>query len=279
MQSSYFSGGGSMRKETRIEKHFVYALSAILFLLGILLIVISYIISNSLISSIIRTIGATFCPSGVVAFVFEYYIQERWTRHLRKSLESDITVVSGKLGIKRIYINRDEWNKERLNPYHKAKKVRYLAVSPNLPPPYNDEKMVEKILELLQGGTSFDFLACSPENPFATQYYGYRHTDSPVEDFKNKIEKSIERLKEIKDKNKGPGMIEIRIYNASPGCYMQIIDNKIFFQPYLYGSVGDKPFMFELEEGEEFNILHTHFQKIWEKATPIDEIWKKRKKR
>ena len=278
MHCSYFSSGGSMRKETRIEKHFVYALSAILFLLGILLIVISYFISSSLISSIVRTIGATFCPSGVVAFVFEYYIQEKWAQDLKKSLESDITVVSGKLGIKRIYTNRAEWDKERLNQYHKAKEVRYLAVSPNLSPPYNDEKMIEKILELLQGGTSFYFLVCSSENPFATQYYGYRPTDSSVEDFKKGMEVGIERLKEIKNKNKGPGKIEIRIYNTSPGGYMQIIDNKIFFEPYLYGSTGQKPFMFELEEGEPFNIFYTHFQKIWENATPIDEFLEMRKK-
>lgn len=267
-----------MRKETRIEKHFVYALSAILFLLGILLIVISYFISSSLISSIVRTIGATFCPSGVVAFVFEYYMQEKWAQHLKKSLESDITVVSGKLGIKRIYTNRAEWDKERLYLYHKAKKVRYLAVSPNLSPPYNDEKMIEKILELLQGGTSFDFLVCSSENPFATQYYGYKPSDSSVENFKKGMEVRIERLKEIKNKNKGPGKIEIRIYNTSPGGYMQIIDNKIFFNPYLYGSTGQKPFMFELEEGEQFNIFYTHFQKIWEKATLIDEFLEKREK-
>lgn len=278
MHCSYFTGGGCMRKETRIEKHFVYALSAILFLLGILLIVISYFISSSLISSIVRTIGATFCPSGVVAFVFEYYMQEKWAQHLKKSLESDITVVSGKLGIKRIYTNRAEWDKERLDLYHKAKKVRYLAVSPNLSPPYNDEKMIEKILELLQGGTSFDFLVCSSENPFATQYYGYKPSDSPVEDFKKGMEVGIERLKEIKNKNKGPGKIEIRIYNTSPGGYMQIIDNKIFFNPYLYGSTGQKPFMFELEEGEQFNIFYRHFQKIWKNATPIDEFLEKRKK-
>ena len=268
-----------MRRQTYIEKHFVYVLSIVLFLFGIALIAISYLISSNLVSSIIRGFGVAFCPSGAVAFIFEFYIQKKWAQDLKKSLESDITVVSEKLGIKRIYKNRDEWDIERLNLYYKAKKVFYLAVSPNLPPPYNNDKMIDKVLEFLREGVSFNFLVCDPKNPFATQYYGYKRTDSPIKDFEQKIWESIERLERIKKENKGPGIIEIRIYDTSPGCYMQIIDDRVFFEPYLYGSIGQKPFMLEIEEREQRGIFKTHFQTMWEKAIPIDKFLDKRRKK
>ena len=267
-----------MRKETRIEKHFAYVLSIALFLIGITLISISYLIPSNLVSLIVRGFGLAFCPSGAIAFIFEFYIQERWAQDLKKSLESDITVVSDKLGIKRIYKNRDEWDVERLNLYHRAKNVSYLAVSPNLPPPYNDDKMIDKFLELLREGVSFKFLVCDPENPFATQYYGYQRKDSPVEEFSQGIWKNIERLKRVKEENGGPGKIEIRIYNTSPGCYMQIIDDRVFFQPYLYGSPGQTPFMLEVEERGQRGIFNRHFQIMWKEAISIDEFWCKKRK-
>ncbi|MDD5616735.1 MAG: hypothetical protein PHH85_11090 [Candidatus Methanoperedens sp.] len=266
------NNGDIMKGKTHIEKHFAYVLTVMFTLIGITLIVLSYYIPASLTSSIIGSIGSAFLPSGIVAFIFEFYLQERWTNDLKESLKSQISVASEQLNIKRIYRNKKEWETERLDLYFNAKEVRYLAVAPGFS--YLNRDMVDLVLELLQRGTSFYFLACNPENPFATQYYGYESSDSSVKNFKRDIEKSIERLKTIKEKNNGQGKIEIRIYSSSPLCYMQIIDDKLFFLPYLYGH-EQQPLMIELEKGEQFEMFEKHFQKIWDKAISIDEFFEK----
>ncbi len=255
-------------KEKRIERHFVYLWGIILFLLGIILIIASFLIPSSPFSSIIRTLGTALCPAAAVAFIFEYYIQDRWIQQLKDSINSDITIVSNEIGIKRIFRNKEEWKKEQANLYFNAKEISYLAVAPNFTSFYGD--MVATALKLLQEGKNFRFLVCDPDKPFATQYYGYRETDSPLEDFKNEIMICMDRLKEIKKRNKGPGKIQAKIYDPSPGGYLQIIDNRIFFLPYLYGHLKQGPPMFEIEEGELFNSFKTHFDKIWKHAIDLE---------
>lgn len=68
----------------------------------------------------------------------------------------------------------------------------------------------------------------------------------------------------------------IRFYAHTPICWLVIIDNKMYFQPYTFGRgknssrtnpcIGDLMPLFEIEAQEtpgSFDILKDHFDKIW----------------
>lgn len=266
-----------MRKKlNRLEKHSIYLLTIVMALFGIILILLSiHYESEALLSKFLMAIGATICPSAIIVFVFEYYLQEKLAKQLEKSLYTDVSLVANKLGLRRIYRNRAEWGKERIALYEKAKNVSYLAVAPNLDPPNNDDNMIKKYNELLERGVSFKFLVCHPENPFATQFYGYKDSDSSIEKFKKTIMNSLGRLKKIIDDcetNKYKGKIEVKVYKKPPLCYLQLIDNRVYSQPYLYGSEGQQAFMLEFIEGNSADLFRKHFGKIWEEAVFLNDF-------
>ena len=264
------------KKLNRLEKHSIYLLTIAMALFGIVLILLSvHFESKTLLSKFLMAIGATICPSAIIAFVFEYYLQEKLAKQLEKSLHTDVSLVASRLGLRRIYRNRAEWGKERLTLYEKAKNVSCLAVAPNLGPPNNNDNMIKKFDELLERGVSFKFLVCHPDNPFATQFYGYKDSDSSIGKFKQTIMNSLGRLKKIIDdceNNKYQGKIEVKVYKEPPLCYLQLIDNRVYFQPYLYGSEGDQPLMLEFIEGRAAKLFKKHFYTIWEEAVFLNDF-------
>jgi len=260
-----------MNKAKRIEEHFVYLFCLVLFLLGALLVVASYKTQNVTISQILLTFGLALWPTAMVAFVIEFYLQRRWSEQIRRALHTDLTLVANQLGITRIYRDRGEWSEGCLALYQAAKKVRYLAVAPNIKG--DGEVMTKTVLSLLESGTSFEFLICHPDNPFATQYYGFKSDDTGMTPFKRAIVESIERIRTLKSRSKQKrGKVDYKIYKGSPLCYLQIIDNVVFFQPYLYGVMGQSPIMIKFEHGRQRDMLISHFNKIWEYALTPEEF-------
>ena len=260
-----------MKTTNRIERHFVYVIGILLLVVGILLIVVSNNVGSPW-SYYLQTFGVAMLPTAVVAFILEYYLQHRWMVQILRSIESDVSIAAIKMGIARIFRDRDESWVERQRCYHTARNIKYLAVAPNIK--LGRETMIETILSLLKNGVNFQFLVCHPDNPFATQYYGFKPSDSGMSPFKEEIWESIERLKTIQDKTKVEwGQFEYKIYRNSPGCYLQIFDGSAFFEPYLYNSEGGTPFMIKFDQGQQQVVVEKHFDAIWKNAITAKEFW------
>lgn len=266
------------------EKHFVYLLTILLFLVGVILIVLSYLIANDLFSSILRGLGTTLLTAGVIGFLYEYYIQrqhihvqkyaqEQFFQHMEKMLDSDIGRAAEKLGIKRIYFSRREYDEgERLRLLFEAKNVSILAVAPGMPESFNT---IETISKLLEKGVNFRFLICNPNKPFFTTLYRASQEGKPLPFAKELIEKRLGHLVKIRREHTGPGRIDVRIYDDPPGWYIHRIDDKIFAEPYLYGTPGTDVFMLELEKGICYEYFSRHFEEMWDKAVSVEEFAKK----
>jgi|LGVF01.1.fsa_nt_gb hypothetical protein len=249
-----------MMVDRKIERHFLYWVCAAITLLGMCLIVLSFNIQ--IFSSEIRSIGTTLCSIGIIGFIFQYYFHtsleirlEETIRLLEGSIKPEVAIAAERVGIKRILTGRYEFDKVRLDLYNKANNVSWLSVVPSLPAQYNMGKEIAKSLER---GTNFRFLAWGDDR---------------------NIQATVAHLTKIKNDNKGPGKVEIKCYNEEPKWYIQIIDDTIYAQPYLYDvSIGKTP-MFEMENGGDcYEYFLRHFESVWNKAKPIDEFLRVEKK-
>ncbi len=278
-----------MNPDSRIERHFIYVIIIAWFLLGLLLVIISRVITRGLLSSVLEGIGVAFCTSGVIAFVFEYYFQERWIRSLQIMFKPEMIAKAEMLGIKNIFADRGEWERYcggRLRLYREAEEIWILAEAPNLPPPYNDEVMVREFLALLQEGKKFRVLVCDPEYPFNsdnpvwhrysvllnrnTQYESDPLFIESKEEKKNSL-KMLDRIRRTSLERGYRGSFEVRVYDVSPGCYLQRIDDRVFVESYIYHSGPPAPIMLEMYEPNRTGIFHTHFRCIWRRATLIED--------
>jgi len=257
-----------MGDERQIEKHFAYLMSTALVLGGTVLIMVSYFTKSYFFSSGLQTLGMAMWPAGAVAFVFEFYLQRRWMAQIQEALHTHLSIVSRQLGINRIYRNRNEFDPQRIDLFRRAKMVKYLAVAPNI----GSDQMTKEMLQLLERGVSFEFLVCDPSDPFYTEAYGFSSTDTGMSGLKAAIETTINRLKEIQTNNNGPGNIETRVYRGSPGCYLIMIDDVAYFEPYFYGSRGGAALVIRCEDGPQLELMHRHFTRMWENAIPMDEF-------
>lgn len=232
----------------RVEELFAYSLSVVIFLLGLVLIFISLIIENSLASSILRGFGIALCPTGMIGFLFQYLHEKVFVQKIKDLILSNL--IPREIGIKQVFHNRDEFNQIRSRLYHDAKyRIYYLAVCPGYGAPGTLQRVVK---DLLKKGIEFKFFICEPDNPFMTQWFEISSSKYPPYT-KEDIVKCIRDFYTIKKENKGRGKIDIRIYTSSPGYYMQIIDNRLFVEPYLYGSGGGDALIIEFEKGKQFN--------------------------
>lgn len=258
----------------KTEEYFAYLLTIIIFLIGLLLISLSFIpfISrNDLVSNIIRGLGIALCPAGVIGFLYQYYTQKVFSEKVESLIKNNL-LIPQELGMRRIYKDRSEFSKQRLKLYSEAKEISYLSIMPGFGKPYDT---VTEFLKLLKKGVNFRVLACSPSLSFAPQLFfvlGYKPAMLPI---KETIVDSIRNMLEIKSKNTGGGKFEVKIYKLLPSWYIQIIDNIIFAEPYLYGVRGDKSLVLEIAEGTCYEHFKRHFNNIWKKAIDIDKFIKK----
>lgn len=257
-----------MGDERQFEKHFAYLLSTALVLSGTVLIMASYFTKSDFFSFGFQSLGMAMWSAGAVAFVFEFYLQRRWMAQIQEALHSDLSIVSRQLGINRIYPNRDEFGSQKLDLFRRAKMVKYLAVAPGI----GGDQMTKEILQLLKRGVDFQFLVCDPSDPFFTDAYGFSATDTGMSVLKAQIATSINRLQEIQTNTKGPGKIENRVYRGSPGCYLVMIDDVAYFEPYFYGSSGPAAFVIRCEDGPQLKLMKTHFSRMWYKAIRLEEF-------
>jgi len=225
-------------------------------LLGICLILISFRIQ--IFVAEIKSIGTTLCSIGIIGFIFQYYFQTSLENHiaeilikLKESVMPEVAENAKELGIRRILFGRYEFDKIRLDLYDNAKNILWLSHGVNLPPQYD---MVKEILDRLKKGVHFRFLTSA---------------DSSA------IQEVMERLIEIKNRNKGPGQVKIRIYEGQPRWYVHIIDDKIYAQPYLYDVEISKTPMFEIDKIEKGEGFYEYFLRhcgvVWRDAKPIDQ--------
>ena len=255
----------------RIEELFAYSLSTIIFFLGLTLIFLSLLIENGLVSSILIGFGIALCPAGLIGFLFQYlnekvFVQKIESLIISKSVPQDI-------GIKRVFHDRNEFHEIRLNLYSNARdRIYYLAVCPG----YKDPGVFPGIEKWLKSGVNIKFLVCPPNDPFITQWFRFKSKDYPKTTNEG-IERCLQELWAVKKKNKGPGKIDIKIYSASPGYYMQIIDDRLFVEPYLYGADGGAALMIEFEKGHQFGLFFGHFKNLWDESRPIDDFFENTK--
>lgn len=247
----------------QVEELFAYSLSIVVFLLGLTLIFISLIIENSLVSSALRGFGIALCPAGMIGFLFQYLHEKVFVQKIENLISSKL-LIPQEIGIKRIFRNRSGFNEIRLKLYREAKdRIYYLAVCPSYQAP-DGTTLPGIVKELLKKGIEFKFLICDPNRPFMTQWIGFFDPSVYPKTSNGGIDRCIQELNEVKKENKGPGKIDIRIYTESPGYYMQIIDDRLFVEPYLYGSGGGDALMIEFEKGEQFDRFSGHFERLWE---------------
>jgi hypothetical protein len=251
----------------RIEELFAYSLSTIIFLLGLTLIFLSLLIENGLVSSILIGFGIALCPAGLIGFLFQYLNEKVFVKKIESLIISKS--IPQEIGIKRVFHNRKEFHEIRLNLYSNARdRIYYLAVCPG----YKDPGVFPGIEEWLKRGVNIRFLVCSPNTPFITQWFGI-NSDAYPKASNGGIERCLQELWAVKKKNDGPGKIDIKIYSGSPGYYMQIIDDRLFVEPYLYGANGSDALMIEFEKGHQFNLFFDHFKNLWEASKPIDDFF------
>jgi hypothetical protein len=258
----------------RIEETFAYLLSIIIFLAGLILILLSFLpflSQNDLISNIIRGFGIALCPAGVIGFLYQYYTQKVFVRQLEDSIRANLFIPQ-ELGIKRIYRDRGECD-FRFRLMHEAKEIDWLAIAPGFPKPYDT---VEECLRLLKKGVNLRFLACNPHKPFSPGVFSLVRRIEAGEPYATEsIENSIAKLRQIQEKKKGPGKIEVRVYDIIPAWYINIIDRKIFAEPYFLGSHGsEQRCIFEIEGGKLYESFKRHFETTWKKSTSLEEFIK-----
>jgi|SRR6056297_406035 len=259
--------------KNKIVKHFIILLSLLFIFLGLIFILMSEMKKSLLFYNLLGSLGKTLLPFGLVSLLFEYYFKYYWTNQITNTLDNHVSITSEKIGLRKIYKNRKEW--PRLKLYEEASNIKYLAVSPGFPPPYEDDKMIKKVVELLKKGTSLSFLVCDPESPAATQYFTHAETDTTIEKYKELIKTSLKRLAIIDELNPGPGEFNFKIYSDTlPTMYMQIIDNKIFIEPYTFGTIASKNYMLQFEpseSSEQYEYLEKHFNELWESSFNFDQ--------
>jgi len=249
-----------MRENRKIERHFLYWVCAAITILGICLIVLSFNIP--IFSSEIRSIGTTLCSIGIIGFIFQYYFHtslesrlEETVRLLEGSIKPEVAIEAERVGIKRILLDRYEFDKIRLDLYNKANTVSWMSIAPSLPAQYN---MGEELVKFLERGINFRFLLRADDRDFQA---------------------TVARLAKIKNDNKGPGEVEIRCYNEEPTWYIQIIDDTIYAQPYLHDVSAAKTPLFKMEKGGDcYEYFLRHFESVWNNAKPIDEFLRVEKK-
>jgi hypothetical protein len=255
----------------QIEELFAYLLSMIIFLLGLTLIFISLLIENGLASSILRGFGIALCPTGLIGFLFQYLHEKVFVQKIENLVSSKS--VPQDIGIKKVFHNRKEFNEIRLKLYNDGKyRIYYLAVCPGYEAPGvfpGSEKWLKREVDIR-------FLVCSPNTPFITQWFEINSYAYPKAS-NGGIERCLQELWTVKNKNKGPGKIDIRIYSASPGYYIQVIDDRLFVEPYLYGAGGGDALMIEFERGYQFDLFFQHFKKLWKVSKPIEMFFENAK--
>ena len=245
-----------MHADRKIERHLLYWICIAVTLVGVCLIILSFHIQKF--APEIRSIGTTLCSVGVIGFIFQYYFQTCMENRiveilseLKKSIVPEVAREAEKLGIKRFLFGRYEFDAIRLNLYNEARNVSWLANGVNLPVQYN---FIEEISNCLQNGVNFRFLTSA--------------NCSAIQDV-------IKRLMELKNKKRS-GRIQVKIYEGHPRWYIQIIDNKIYAQPYLHDVEISKAPMFEIEEGEKgegfYEYFWRHFEVVWRDAIPLEQF-------
>jgi len=217
----------------------------------------------------LRGFGIALCPTGVIGFLFQYLQEKVFVQKVKDLILSNL--ILQEVGIKRVFHNRDEFDQIRLRLYHDAKyRIYYLAVCPGYRSPGTLRKIVK---DLLKKEIEFKFLICDPNNPFMTQWFEIHSSKYPTYT-KQDIMNCIRDFYTIKKGNRERGKIDIRIYTSSPGYYMQIIDDRLFVEPYLYGSFGYDALMIEFGTGKQFNLFFRHFETLWNVSIPVEDFLK-----
>jgi len=260
--------------KNKIVKHFIILLSLLFIFLGLIFILMSEMKKSLLFYNLLGSLGKTLLPFGLVSLLFEYYFKYYWTNQITTTLDNHISLNSEKIGLRKVYKNRDEW--PRLKLYEEANDIKYLAVSPGFPPPHEDDKMIKKVIDLLKKGTNLSFLVCDPESTAAaTQYFTHAETDTTIKKYMEVIKTSLKRLAIINKLNPGPGEFKFKIYSDTiPAMYMQIIDNKIFIEPYTFGTIASKNYMLQfepVETSEQHKYLEKHFDSLWESSMDFEQ--------
>lgn len=138
----------------RVEELFSYSLSLAIFLSGLTLIFASLLIEYNFASSLFRVLGIALCPTGMIGFLFQYLHEKVFVRKVTRLIETSL--IPQQVGIRRIFRDRKEFNKIRLELYNNAKNISYLAIGPRYGYPVETDNPI--MIELEKDG-QFDLFS------------------------------------------------------------------------------------------------------------------------
>lgn len=248
---------------------FAYSIGLIIFVIGLFFIVLSFFVSGGLASSILIGLGTALCPTGVVSIIFQYFQEKVFVDKMQDFMTKN-SIIPFELGIKQIFRNREEY--QQCNYLSNAKyKINYLAVCPG---GENPKPLFDLFRRKMEKGVQIRVLMCNPEKPFITQWFELSSESYPSY-IKENLYNCFKGLIDLKQECPNfSGNLEARVYDTNPGHYITVVDDKLFFQPYLYGSEGGEPMMLELSSGDQFDLFSEHFNKLWKNSVPIKEMKK-----
>lgn len=223
------------------------------FLVGVVVTLSGYFVSNESWATIVMSIGASIIASSAVVYIDSFY--EVKFRAIRDIME--------KWKLAAIYKTRGAMNADCDTAQAEAKKeidVIGFGLSS-----WRDSS-TDEIKELLKKGVKIRIMTPNPESPFVLQLA--RDEGQADDSIRHSINKLIEWGAELRDAG---GNIEIRTYDWLPMDFYFRIDGVLFIGPYLYSKGSQQTVTFKFEkDGVMYAEYTAYFERVWNAAEPKD---------
>lgn len=223
------------------------------FLVGVVVTLSGYFVSNESWATIVMSIGASIIASSAVVYIDSFY--EVKFRAIRDIME--------KWKLAAIYKTRGAMNADCDTAQAEAKKeidVIGFGLSS-----WRDSS-TDEIKELLKKGVKIRIMTPNPESPFVLQRA--RDEGQADDSIRHSINKLIEWGAELRDAG---GNIEIRTYDWLPMDFYFRIDGVLFIGPYLYSKGSQQTVTFKFEkDGVMYAEYTAYFERVWNAAEPKD---------
>jgi hypothetical protein len=234
-----------------LSKKIVDALNLIIFLIGIIFIIISFLFFKDL-RDVLVNIGASFISTAFIAWITRHYIFE-----LDKKKE-----IIENWGLKNIYDSKTIMNQDSNLLLDKCKKnldIMAIGMSGYLAAKENELKT------LVRNGCTIRLLVCNP-NSDAIIIRANDEPSTPVDKLKSDI---LELRKWVKDMNTqySNNDLSIKYHNTYPAFAYLRIDKNIFWGPNLYLMPSQQSMAFSFDSsGKGFDYFSNYFDKLWDKS-------------
>lgn len=197
--------------------------------------------------------------------------EERFSLPFWKRNDDTVTLLS-RMGIRTIYRDRSQFDKVRGSLLESAHDVAWLSIVPDLPAPFD---LVDTVLKHLKRGCNFRIMGWNPGSRYRPLL------EKSPELFPGMIPPistsltagAVGRLKILVKRHQGPGRLDVRLYDPPPTWYIQVIDDTMFVEPYLYRQQGIHTLMLQLDNTGEhrnpFRYFSLHFDTLFETAHKV----------